>query len=155
MVLFSAFTGIWIMSPNLIFSLLPYFSERIWWHEFSGREMFLNPWYSGQQQQQPPSNTSNNSAAAEENSSLPVSGTENTSNGGPPGININNQHLSAALQGSARSSPAASPRLPPRSSPRPGLDNRNQQADLEEVQRRLRSGWTVHTTADGRYYYCK
>ena len=131
--------------------------------------MFLNPWYSGQQQQQPNSNSSNpgetQTGIVESAVQHPVGGggdaPENLSNGGGgnsisgngSAVNINNQHVSAAML--AGPSPAASPRLLPRSSPRLGLDNRNQQADLEDVQRRLRSGWTAHTTPDGRYYYCK
>lgn len=111
--------------------------ERIWWHHDSaGREMFLNPWYSGQQQQ---------------NSSNPPPGTSVVSNPEQNGV-VNNGGVGSVVANinHVGRSPAPSPRLLPRS-----LDNRNHQQSLEDVQRRLRSGWTVHMNSDGRFYYCK
>ena len=107
--------------------------------------MFLNPWYSGQQQQQPqPQPQDGNEASA-----IP------TVNSHPEnGVITDLKNINHGLSGGSGSSlssglsPAPSPRLPPRS-----LDNKNQQ--IEELQRSLRSGWTVHMIPDGRFYYCK
>ena len=104
----------------------------------SGRKMFLNPWYSGQQPQ--------NGVGGHPPTVTPPE------NGPMANGNVNHvTNLTSHVTNHVTRSPAPSPRLLPRS-----LDNRNQQVQqVEEVQRRLRTGWTVHMTADGRYYYCK
>ena len=128
-----------------------------------GREMFLNPWYSGQQPQQasqdgsPPSippKQPNGGPSAASTAIVPNGSVTLLENG----LNINHvthnvNHVTNHVSHVTRS-PAPSPRLPPRHG---SLDNRNMHGNMhvEEVQRRLRSGWTVHTTPDGRYYYCK
>ena len=109
--------------------------------------MFLNPWYSGQQQGQQPQQPPQPLPASTQD----VSTTVLTSNPEDGVINdLQNIHHGSNGSGSLSSglSPAPSPRLPPRS-----LDNKNQQ--IEELQRTLRSGWTVHMSGDGRFYYCK
>jgi hypothetical protein len=113
--------------------------------------MFLNPWYSvlqqgGQQQQNPSTN--------------PPPGTENPGN--PENLPPSNNHL--AIENNivnnltSTSSPAPSPRLP-----RSNINSNNPVTstlglsafDLEEAQKRLRPGWTIHVTPEGRFYYCK
>ena len=49
-------------------------------------------------------------------------------------------------------SPAQSPRLLPKFAKNEAEDN---DVVLNEIQLRLRPGWTVHRTPDGRFYYCK
>ena len=115
--------------------------------------MFLNPWYSGQQQQQqqqqqPPQPLPASQDVSSHTTTVLTSNPEN-------GVINDLQNIHHVVGGSNGSgslssglSPAPSPRLPPRS-----LDNKNQQ--IEELQRTLRSGWTVHMSGDGRFYYCK
>ena len=115
--------------------------------------MFLNPWYSGQQaqQQQQQQNISSNPVQTDpENGISDLSNINHQTAGG--GGNGGGPDAGGPVGSSTPVQQPSTPRLNPRSAV---AHNDNHNLQLEEVQRRLRPGWTVHMKQDGRFYYCK